>query len=133
MKKSKATELQNRVFRTVFSRDTRIRKRRAFLVEALKNLHNVCNYSPEQIKEICHRIAVDISFNPFFGVSIHNFQEYCVGYTNRYDQEIDKINIILLPVSLGVLDFFKREEKYKVNYYFEGKLIYSSTLYARRF
>ena len=133
MKKTKATKLQYRVFKKVFSRGTRIHKRRVFLTEALEDLQQLCGYSPQQLRDITHHIVVDLSFNPFMGVKISNFSKYNAGYQGFSDRKIDRVDIYLLPASLGLFQLFKRDEKYRVNYYYEDQLIYSADQYARRF
>jgi len=133
MKKTKAAKLQYKVFKKLFSRDTRIHKRRVFLTEALEDLEKICEYSPQQLRDITHHIAVDISFNHFMGIRISNFRKYSAGYKGLSNQEIDRIDIILLPASLGFFQLFKRDEKYRVNYYHNGCLIHSTNQYARRF
>ena len=133
MKKNKASELQYKVFRKVFSQRTRIHKRREFLTEVLEDLQTICGYSPQQVNDINYRIAKDISFNPFIGVKIPNFRKYSFGFQGSNKQVIDSIEIFLLPASLGLFELFKRDEQYKVNYYCDGELVLATTQYARRF
>ena len=133
MKKNKASELQYKVFKKLFSRDTRIHKRRVFLTEALEDLEKICGYSPQQLRDITHHIAVDISFNPFMGVRIGNFRKYSSGYKGLNEKKIDRVDIILLPASLGFFQLFKRDERYRVNYYDGEYLVHSTNQYARRF
>ena len=133
MKKTKAAKLQYKVFRKVFSRSTRKHRRRVFLTEALEKLQSLCGYSPQQVNDITHRIAKDLTFNLFMGVKIYDFGKYCKGFQGSKNQQIDRIEITLLPASLSILEFFKRDEEYKVKYYSGDELILTTTEYARRF
>ena len=117
MKKKKASKIQYSVFRKLFSRETRQHKRRVFLSDALKELQNLCGYAPNQIYSIAHEIAEDLSFNPFRGVTINNFENYCIGQISEKRVKITKVEIILRRVSLDIFDFFKKKEEYRINFY----------------
>ena len=67
------------------------------------------------------------------GVKIYDFWKYCKGFQGSKNQQIDRIEITLLPASLSILEFFKRDEEYKVKYYSGDELILTTTEYARRF
>ena len=133
MKKIRATKIQNDVFRKFFSKRSRIRKRRVFLYDILEDLQIVCGYSPQQITDICYLISVDLSFNQFLGVTIENFKKYSQGFTGSVDMEVDKIVISLNKASLGLIDFFRRDEEYKVKYYHNKDSVLSTNVTARRF
>ena len=133
MKKIRATKIQNDVFRKFFSKKNRIRKRRVFLYDILEDLQIVCGYSPQQITDICYLISVDLSFNQFLGVTIENFKKYSQGFTGSVDMEVDKIVISLNKASLGLIDFFRRDEEYKVKYYHNKDSVLSTNVTARRF
>jgi hypothetical protein len=133
MKRKKATNIQYRVFRKLYSKGTRQHKRRVFLSQVLNDLEIVKGYSPDQIDGIAHDIAKNISFNHFYGLVIEEFDNCCIGYQPGIDQKVDKVTISLVPVSLSLSDFFKRRDYYKVNYYYKGGLLHSSQKKARRF
>ena len=133
MKKIKATEIQYKVFRKVFSKKTRIQKRRDFLNEVLEDIQVACGYSPQQVSDMSYLIARDITFNLFMGVTINNFEKYSHGYQKTIDIDIDKIVVSLSKASLGFFDLFKRDEEYKVRYYKDQELILSVFRCARRF
>ena len=133
MKKQKASKIQYDVFKRLFSRSVRQHKRRVFLSDVMEDLCDVCGYSSTMLKEIAHSIVEDLSFNLFYGVVIGNFALYCKGYQGSTRQTVDKVEIILAPVSLGFFDFFSSTAEYRVNYYSDGKLIHSANRKARRF
>lgn len=133
MKKIKATKIQYNVFRKLFSKKSRIRKRRDFLNEVLEDIQTACGYSPQQVSDIVYLISRDITFNPFLGVTIENFRKYSHGFQSNLDKNIDCIVISLDRASLGIFDFLKRDEKYKVKYYHNQELILSVHRVARRF
>ena len=133
MKKIKATKIQYNVFRKVFSKKTRIRKRRDFLNEVLEDIQIACGYSPQQVSDIVYLISRDITFNPFFGVTIENFRKYSDGFQCDLDKKIDRIVIVLDKASIGFFDLIKRDENYKVKYYHSQELILSVHRVERRF
>jgi hypothetical protein len=99
----------------------------------LEDLQIVCGYSPQQVTDICYLISKDLSFNQFLGVTIENFQKYSQGFTGSIDIEVSKIVITLNKASLGLVDFFRRDEEYKVKYYHNKDSVLSTTVTARRF
>ena len=133
MKKKRATNIQNSIFRKMYSRSTRQHKRRVFLSQVLSDLEIVKGYSSDQIDDIAHDIVKNISFNQFYGLVIEEFDNCCIGYHPGIDQKIDKVTISLVSASLSLSDFFKRRDYYKVNYYYKGRLLHSSQKKARRF
>lgn len=133
MKRKKATNIQYAVFRKLFSKNTRQHKRSVFLSQVLRDLEIVKGYSREQIDDIAHDIAENISFNHFYGLVIEEFDNCCVGYLPSIDQKVDKVTISLSKASLSFLEFFNRKGPYKVNYYYKGGLLHTSQQKARRF
>ena len=133
MKKKEASKIQYDVFRRLFPRSVRQHKRRVFLSEAMKDLCDVCGYSSVMLHDIAHDIVEDLSFNLFYGVVIGNFALYCKGYQGSTRQTVDKVEITLIPASLGFFDFFSSTAEYRVNYYSGGELIHSANRKARRF
>ena len=133
MKKRNASKIQYKVFRFLFSRSIRQHKRRVFLSESLVDLFNLCGYSPNQVADIAHEIVIDYSFNPFLGVVVDDFDKYSIKCQSDSKRPIDKIEVMLVPVSLGFFDLFKRDAEYKVKYYEKGKIVFSSHQVARRF